>query len=163
VTALSRFAYLIRERDDTLKETMLRTGNTLHEKVNALLGAVLGSRDDLFAEDVGITVNKAYVIGKTKVYFRTGVLERLEEERLTTFDRMATVIQSCVRRSIAMNAFSMLKMKQEKGEDVSEQNTDKNKNKKKKKKKGVSIFKLGSKVLHGIKAGNKRVSVSDSQ
>merc|ERR1712228_658319 len=149
-TALSRFAYLIRGRDDDFKETMVETGNTLHEQVDALLEAVIGSREDLFADDEDITVNKAYVIGKTKVYFRTGVLERLEEERLKTFDRGATGIQSYVRRGIAMDALIMMKMKQEKGEDVTAKNADKKEKKKKKKKKLVSIFKLGGKVLHGI-------------
>ena len=53
--------------------------------------------------DVGCV--KPFVIGKTRVFFRSGSLEYLESERLKAFDRCATVIQCQVRRNKAVTEY----------------------------------------------------------
>lgn len=149
-TALSRFEYLIRGRDERFNDTKMQSNSPLQEKVSVLLDAALKGQESL--ADDGVTVEKKFVIGKTKVYFRAGALEYLEEERLITFDRMATIIQSCVRRKIAREAWIVLMMKRKDNALVS------SRTKKKKKTRRVSIFWLG-RVFNGIRSGNVRRSL----
>ena len=145
-TALSRFEYLIRGRDERFNDTKMQSNFPLQEKVSVLLDAALKGQESL--ADNGLTVEKKFVIGKTKVYFRAGALEYLEEERLITFDQMATIIQSCVRRKIAREAWIVLMMKRKDNALVS------SRTKKKKKTRRVSIFWL-RRVFNGIRSGNK--------
>lgn len=153
-TVLSRFAYLTRGKGKKVEETEV-VNSSLHEKVDDLLETAFKGNKNFLIEDGVDTMKKIYVLGKTKVYFRAGVLEYLEEERLNTFDRMATIIQCVARRKMAMDTLMILRMNSE------EENEPEQKLKeKKKRKKKVSIFKLGSKLLHGIKASNKHPSHS---
>ena len=55
------------------------------------------------------TVIKAFVVGKTKVFFRTGSLEYLESERLKSYDRHATTIQTMFRGGCARSSYIELK------------------------------------------------------
>jgi len=55
----------------------------------------------------------AYSLGKTRIYFRAGALECLEEQRLLFFNKMATVIQSAMRRKRAMERYEWLKKRAE--------------------------------------------------
>ena len=54
-------------------------------------------------------VKKAYICGKTKVYFRGGALEYLEEQRLLAFEKMAIVIQCWIRRRRAVTEVEKLR------------------------------------------------------
>eukprot|EP00978_Attheya_sp_CCMP212_P038752 scaffold195200_cov37-Attheya_sp.AAC.1 len=49
-----------------------------------------------------------FICGKTRVYFRSGVLEFLEAKRLMAFDQMATKIQCFVRCRSALQTHDVL-------------------------------------------------------
>jgi len=79
------------EHDDVIRpkvETML---NQLLKHMESV------SRDSNNQE----VITKAYICGKTRVYFRAGALEFLESEQLMVYDQCATLIQSQARKNIA--------------------------------------------------------------
>ena len=75
------------------KDYVKSLGGTLKEKVNVLLGSLL---DKPFSRADGARV-PPFACGKTRVYFRSGALERLESERLYFFSVYAAKIQTFVR------------------------------------------------------------------
>ena len=82
-----------------------RNDMTILQKVEELLGHLL-KYSDLNGNNDSST--KKFVCGKTMVYFRSGVLEYLESERLKAYDRCATVIQCMIRKNSARVTFEEL-------------------------------------------------------
>jgi len=76
------------------------------EQVNALIGELLKEYKVKGEED-----KKAFEVGKTRVYFRTGALEHLESERMKALAALACNINRMVRGFIARAAFIRLHRK----------------------------------------------------
>jgi len=84
-------------------EPPMATGTEdLSESAVMLLNKVLGGAKHLKS------VSKPYICGKSRIYFRRGVLELLEAKRLVSFASMATKIQRNVRyrQSLSRAIFS---------------------------------------------------------
>ena len=97
-----RFSNLITRRE--LEEQKQVDENIL--EVEIVLDKVLKSMEKI--GDDG-TKKKAYTCGKSKVYFRSGALEYLEEQRLLGFEKNAVVIQCWFRYWLAQDHVKKLR------------------------------------------------------
>jgi myosin-5 len=70
------------------------------EDCKVLLAAALQGRE---AEDSNGNLVRAYVVGKTKTFFRAGALEFLESGRMSGLDSQAAIIQSAARGWLVRN------------------------------------------------------------
>jgi len=109
-TALERFACLEDADDDQkVDEKKEETGDDVtgfKESVSTLLTTLL---KDLETEGEDGAVIKAFEIGKSRVYFRSGALEFLEAKRLVALGTFATSIERIVRGFTARSVFWKLK------------------------------------------------------
>jgi myosin heavy subunit len=86
-------AFPSKKNDDMTKQEALRCD------VTAMLTSALDSRGEMKNED-GKVISQ-FVVGKTKAYFKAGVLEYLEANRSTGMDSFAITIQKLGRGMIA--------------------------------------------------------------
>jgi myosin V len=88
-------------------------GKAKKNDVKAQLEELMDSALKSLAEVNGDKVRKAYVLGKTKIYFRAGAMEYLEAERLKGCDKWAVLMQRvyrgfCVRKKLGgMGGYKM--------------------------------------------------------
>ncbi|CAB9497471.1 Unconventional myosin [Seminavis robusta] len=81
--------------------------------IKALLAELMDSALASLVQGEGENTKKAYVIGKTKIYFRAGAMEYLESERLKGCDKWAVIMQRvyrgyCVRKKLGgINGYKM--------------------------------------------------------
>lgn len=116
-TALDRFSCLSSteippydeyEEDDSQEEKKedaaeaSSVASPLRDAVQALLGGVL--KDMETVGDDGVVV-PAFAVGKSRVYFRAGALERLESERLDALGVYAVVMERLARGFVARSKF----------------------------------------------------------
>jgi len=95
----------ILERFQCLAPNAVSSVSNLKDQVSTLLSTVLDEKEKV----VGGKVSYPFALGKTKVYFRIGLLETLESDRLSLYTKHVLFIQSCVRRNLAMSIFSSMK------------------------------------------------------
>lgn len=109
-TALERFACLghvdMDQIVDEKKEEAYDDATGFREPVSVLLKTLL---KELETEGEDGTVTKAFEIGKSHVYFRTGALEFLEAKRLVALGSFATTIERIVRGFTGRSVFWKLK------------------------------------------------------
>jgi myosin heavy subunit len=73
------------------------------DMVRQLLTSALKSLER--SKDNGATVVQAFVLGKTRTYFRSGALEYLEHERIRCLSKWAIVIQRIVRTYVIQSHY----------------------------------------------------------
>ena len=109
-TVVERFACLKHSNAnqivDEKKEETDDDVTGLRESVSTLLTTLL---KELETTDEDGKVTKAFEIGKSRVYFRTGALEYLEAKRLVALGSFATTIERIVRGFTARSVFWKLK------------------------------------------------------
>mmetsp|Transcript_35166 Transcript_35166/g.40691 ORF Transcript_35166/g.40691 Transcript_35166/m.40691 type:complete len:720 (+) Transcript_35166:2278-4437(+) len=93
------------DRFQCLVPIAVSSDTNLKDQVSTLLSTVL----DGMEKAVGSKMSYPFALGKTKVYFRIGLLETLESDRLSLYTKHVLFIQSCVRRNLAMSIFSSMK------------------------------------------------------
>jgi len=91
--ASDRFSILVKQKGPQRMKRS-RSVEEIAQSAETVLHKALKSLERV--GDKGET-KRAYTCGKTKVYFRSGALEYLEEQRLLAFERMATMIQCWFR------------------------------------------------------------------
>eukprot|EP00550_Attheya_septentrionalis_P011962 CAMPEP_0198303888 /NCGR_PEP_ID=MMETSP1449-20131203/57118_1 /TAXON_ID=420275 /ORGANISM="Attheya septentrionalis, Strain CCMP2084" /LENGTH=1261 /DNA_ID=CAMNT_0044006395 /DNA_START=168 /DNA_END=3953 /DNA_ORIENTATION=+ len=109
---VDRFSFL---RSADCKLTQKSTPDVEHETDSDVASDLLGvslraminsAKDDRSTPEEEIKM--PFICGKTRVYFRSGVLEFLEAKRLRAFDQMATKIQCFVRCRSALQTHDVL-------------------------------------------------------
>uniref|UniRef100_A0A7S1V6W2 Myosin motor domain-containing protein n=1 Tax=Grammatophora oceanica TaxID=210454 RepID=A0A7S1V6W2_9STRA len=88
--------------DDSEHDGMMMGAEQLKQDVDDLLTHAL---KPMQTKKGGTIIVKAFVIGRTRAYFRAGALEFLEAERLRGLGRWAVAIQRIVRGFVARTAF----------------------------------------------------------
>ncbi|CAB9520503.1 Unconventional myosin [Seminavis robusta] len=78
----------------SVKSRSMSIAEQVKADCEAVLTCALKTKESL--EKGGRTV-KAFVVGKTRTYFRAGALEYLESQRITGLDAQATAIQKAIR------------------------------------------------------------------
>jgi myosin-5 len=95
---LSRYTNLWDKKKFPSQKTSDMSSNERRaEDCKALMTCALKSKEELQNE----RVVKAFAVGKTRTYFRTGALEWLESSRMNGLDAQATTIQSAARGWLA--------------------------------------------------------------
>eukprot|EP00548_Thalassiothrix_antarctica_P007038 CAMPEP_0194150720 /NCGR_PEP_ID=MMETSP0152-20130528/44846_1 /TAXON_ID=1049557 /ORGANISM="Thalassiothrix antarctica, Strain L6-D1" /LENGTH=1297 /DNA_ID=CAMNT_0038853921 /DNA_START=395 /DNA_END=4289 /DNA_ORIENTATION=+ len=111
-TVLERFILLKRTRkkyyidNDNDNNNNSTQEDDVPKMVQQLLGPVLKSLKTKSKEG---ETEQAFIIGKTRTYFRAGALEFLEAERLEGLLNKAVEIQRFIRKHMAMGSFRVLK------------------------------------------------------
>lgn len=109
---LERFILLKKTRKKHFTDNGKNNNNTSTKEVDVpktveqLLGSVLKTMGSKSKKG---ETEQAFVIGKTRTYFRAGALEYLEAERLDGLTNQAVQIQRFVRKYFAMGSFRILK------------------------------------------------------
>lgn len=109
VDVVERFSVLVKQQpqpDETSTYENIRPETAYAAKKDAenVMSYLLREKmeSSTSADDSNSTTSsKPFVIGKNKIYFRAGVLEELESQRITFYDKFARLIQRSYRKSIA--------------------------------------------------------------
>ena len=105
-TAVERFRCLTNLPIDPDAEEKKEDSSSLRDFVDTMFTDLLKHMET--TDDEGKVV-KAYVCGKTRIYFRTGAVEYLEAERMIALGLLARQIQKIVRRFVAYTKYMRLK------------------------------------------------------
>lgn len=99
---LARFSSVWDTRNyPSTKRSDMDLAEKRHHDCKALLEGALKSRETV---DENGKIVKAFAVGKTKTFFRSGALEFLEAGRMTGLDSYATLLQHAARGWLARNA-----------------------------------------------------------
>jgi myosin V len=87
----------------------IAAGYTPEERTRALVRGMLAKALFKLEKSKDGTAIQAFVIGKTRTYFRAGALEYLESERLKGLGNWAVELQRCVRKFMARSRYLKLR------------------------------------------------------
>ena len=99
ISVLARYSNLLdKSKYPSLKRNNMSMAERRQSDCKALLENALITQANV---DENGRIMNAFVVGKTKTFFRSGALEFLESNRMTGLDTKATVIQNVIRKWLA--------------------------------------------------------------
>ena len=90
-----------------MPNTLIDPKERSKDMVRQLLSPALKSLER--TKDDGVTIVQAFVLGKTRTYFRAGALEFLEQERIRCLSKWAIIIQRIVRTYVIKSQYMRIR------------------------------------------------------